>query len=198
MEPVALGFRMHSGWGVLVAVSGDADSPAIVYRRRIVVTDPAKPGGNQPYHYAAELPPEKAEQHIAKCGASSESMAQETIQQVSAELSRGNYCVASAAVLMAAGRRLPSLPKILASHPLIHTAEGEFFRKCVISACEKLKIPVTEIREREVEERAKSVHGKKAPQILRKIAAIGGSIGPPWTADHKAATLAALLTLKSG
>jgi len=188
---------MHSGWGVLVAVSGDPDSLVVVDRRRIVVMDPATPGGKQPYHYAAELSPEKAEQHIAKCAALSESFAEQAIKQVGAELSDRNYRVASAAVLMAAGRSLPPLPRILAAHPLIHTAEGEFFRQSVISACERLKIPVTQIREREVEERAKSAHGKKAAQILRAIAAMGGSIGPPWTADHKAATLAALLTLES-
>src|SRR5215472_4501311 len=134
MKPVALGFRMHSGWGVLVAVSGDPDSLVVVDRRRIVVMDPATPGGKQPYHYAAELSPEKAEQHIAKCGALSESMAQEAINQVLAQLNERNYRVKSAAVLMAAGRSLPSLPQILGSHPLIHTAEGEFFRKCVVSA----------------------------------------------------------------
>lgn len=197
MKPVALGFRMHSGWGVLVAISGDADSPAVVDRRRIVVIDSAMPGGKQPYHYAAELSPEKSEQHIAKCGALAERMAREAIKQVSAELSARNCRVTSAAVLMAAGRSLPSLPQILAAHPLIHTAEGEFFRKSVIDACQSLRIPVTQIREREVEEHAKSAHGKNTAQILRKIAAIGGPIGAPWTADHKAATLAALLALES-
>ena len=188
---------MHSGWGVLVAVSGDPDSLVVVDRRRIVVMDPATPGGKQPYHYAAELSPEKAEEHIAKCAALSETMAKQATKQVLAELSEHSYRVASAAMLMAAGRSLPSLPQILASHPLIHTAEGEFFRKSVISACKALKLPVTEIREREIEERTKSAHGKKAAQILRAIAAMGGSIGPPWTADHKAATLAALLTMES-
>ena len=96
---------------------------------------------------------------------------------------------------MAAGRSLPSLLEILASHPLIHTAEGEFFRKSVISACERLTLPVTQIRERELEERAQLVFGKKAALVSRRIAAMGKSIGPPWTADHKSAALAALLTL---
>jgi len=200
MKPAALGFRMHSGWGVVVAVSREADSLAVVDRRRIVVMDPGVPGGNQPYHHAANLysakpSAGKAEQHIAKCGALSVSMAQEAIQQVLAELSESEYRVASAAVLTAAGRSLPSLPEILASHPLIHTAEGEFFRKVVIQACEKLNIPVTRIRERDLEERAKLHLGKKAPEVSRKIAGAGTAIGPPWTADHKAAALAAFLTL---
>lgn len=186
---------MHSGWGVLVAVSGDADSVAVVDRRRIVVIDPAAPGGKQPYHYAAGLSPEKAEQHIARCRVLSESLAQEAIKQASAELSERKYRVTSSAVVMAAGRSLPSLPQILAAHPLIHTAEGEFFRKSVINACQSLSIPVTQIRERELEERAQSACGKKSALVSRRISTMGKSIGPPWTADHKAATLAALLTL---
>lgn len=196
MKPAALGFRMHSGWGVLVAVSGDADSVAVIDRRSIVVMDPALPGGKQPYHYAADLSLETAEQHIAECRALSENTAREAIKQALAELSGRNYQVASAAILMAAGRSLPSLPGILASHPLIHTAEGEFFRTSAINACERLKIPVTPIRERDLEERAQSAFGKKAALVLRRISAMGKSIGPPWTADHKAAALAALLTLE--
>jgi hypothetical protein len=44
MKRAALGVRMHSGWGVLVAVSGDADSVEVMDRRRIVATDPRIPG----------------------------------------------------------------------------------------------------------------------------------------------------------
>lgn len=122
-------------------------------------------------------------------------MAQEALKQALADLGEGEYRVTSAAVLMAAGRSLPSLPDILASHPLIHTAEGEFFRKLAIDACRKLKIPVAQIREKELDEQAKSALGKKAALVWRRISTMGASIGPPWTADHKAAALAALLTL---
>jgi len=55
MKRAALGVRMHSGWGVLVAVSGDAHSVEVLDRRRIVTTDPSIPGAKQPYHYAAGL-----------------------------------------------------------------------------------------------------------------------------------------------
>lgn len=198
MESVALGFRMHSGWGVLVAVSGTADSVAVIDRRRIVVTDPSAAGGNQPYHYAANLPPEKCEAFIATCRERAERMALTAITQTLRELQQRKYQVTSAAVLMASGRALPSLPQILAAHPLIHTAEGEFFRKAVIVACGKLEIPAAPVRERELEQLAKSAYGRKAPSVSRKISTVGDSIGPPWTADHKAAAWAALLTLKNG
>ena len=42
MKPAALGVQMHSGWGVLVAVS--ADPVEMLARRRIVSADPEIPG----------------------------------------------------------------------------------------------------------------------------------------------------------
>jgi hypothetical protein len=37
--------------------------------------------------------------------------------------------------------------------------------------------------------------GKVAPKMLRRIATLGRSIGPPWTTDQKTAAIAALLIL---
>jgi hypothetical protein len=195
MKRAALGFRMHSGWGVLVAVSGDANSVEVIDRRRIVITDPGMPGTNQPYHHAARLASQEAESHISNCADVSERLSVAAIKQVVRELNRRQYRIVGSAVLLASGRPLPSLAKILASHPLIHTAEGEFFRNSIRSACGRLKISVEAIRERELEERAQAAFGNLASRVERKIASQGSSIGPPWTKDHKAAALAALIEL---
>jgi len=96
---------------------------------------------------------------------------------------------------MASGRKLPSLAEILASHAFIHAAEGEFFRSIVHKACEDLGIAVTRLRERELEQRAKEVLGKKATQVKQRISVFGKRLGPPWTQDEKIAALAATLIL---
>ena len=129
MKPVALGFRMHSGWGVLVAVSRYVDSVQVVARKRILVMNSEVPGGNQPYHYAAELLSQgmglaECEKYIATCRTVCESMVLSTLVDTLQELKKREYRLAAAAVLMAADRTLPSLADILASHPLLHTAEG--------------------------------------------------------------------------
>jgi hypothetical protein len=196
MGTAAFGFRMHSGWGVLVAVSGDDTRPQILFRGRIVVTDLSAPGGKQPYHYAATLPSQESEQHVSNAFTQSAKLALAAIRDALDELERQKHRVVASAVLMAAGRSLPPLPKVLSSHPLIHTAEGEFFRKVVINACNELKLPVTQIRERELDQQAKSAFGRQASELSRKISGMGAELGPPWTSDHKAAMLAALLTLK--
>src|SRR5712692_1017752 len=197
MKRAALGIRMHSGWGVLVAVSGDANSAEIeiIDRRRIVTTDPSIPGANQPYHYAASLGLPESETYLANCAAVSERLALAAVGEVVRELDGRHYRIVGSAVLLASGRPLPSLAKILASHPLIHTAEGEFFRHAVSKACEVLKISVTAIRERELDERAKAAFGNAANRVQRRISSLGTSIGPPWTKDHKTAALAASMIL---
>jgi hypothetical protein len=41
----------------------------------------------------------------------------------------------------------------------------------------------------------KTAFGNAASRLQRRIATAGHAIGPPWTRDHKAAALAALLVL---
>jgi hypothetical protein len=195
MKRAALGFSMHSGWGVLVAVSGEPASLDLLDRRRIVTTDPRLPGASQPYHHAATLELPGAEQYLARCAAVSQQLASAAIDAVAGQLHARGFRIAGSAVLLASGRPLPPLAGILASHPLIHTAEGEFFRNTVRQACEHSKIPVTAIRERDLEERAKSEFGNAAARLQRAILALGRLAGPPWTRDHKTAALAAALIL---
>jgi hypothetical protein len=96
-------------------------------------------------------------------------------------------------MLLASGRALPSLQKILASHALIHTAEGEFFRNIVCEACETCHIPVMGIRERELNERANTTFGNRAPSVRQHISGLRKTVGSPWTQDEKTAALAALI-----
>jgi hypothetical protein len=198
MKRAALGIRMHSGWGVLVAVSGDAGAVEVMDRRRIVTMDPKIAGAKQPYHHAANLELPESERHVANCAAATERLALAAIGEVVRELARRHYRIVGSAVLLASGRALPPLARILASHPLIHTAEGEFFRNAARKACEHLKIPVTAIRERELDERAKAAFGNAASRVQRKISNLGKTIGPPWTKDHKSAALAAFMILARG
>ena len=188
---------MHSGWGVLVAVSGDADSLEVLERRRIVTADPTIAGAKQPYHFAEGLGLREAERYLADCAAVSERLALEAMKEVVGNLEGRQSTTAGCAVLLASGRGLPSLPEILASHALIHTAEGEFFRDAVRNACRRLEISVTAIKERDLGDRATTVFGNKASQVQRRISSLRGSFGPPWTKDHKTAALAAAIILAS-
>jgi hypothetical protein len=197
MKRAAFGIQMHSGWGVLVAVSGTPREIEILARRRIVTADPEMPGAIQPYHYAVNLKLPESDKHLAKCAAASTRLAVAAIADLVKELDARHFHIVGSAVLLASGRSLPPLEKILASHPLIHTAEGEFFRHTVSQACEDLKISVTAIRQRDLDEKAKAAFGNAAGRVQGSIASLGKTIGPPWTKDHKTAALAAALILSS-
>lgn len=101
----------------------------------------------------------------------------------------------SAAILLSSARPLPDLEEILASHALIHTAEGEFFRQAFRSAFEKLRIHVKGIRARDLDDSAVQAFGKAAPAIQKRINGMGRSLGAPWTKDEKTAALAAAIVL---
>ena len=193
MKNAAFGIRMHSGWGVLVCISGNVSAPEIVDRRRIVVVEPTMEGGKQPYHFAETLPLEVAERHLQKCAAVSERLALQATREMLDAVTVRNYRVVGCAMLLASGRALPALPNILASHALVHTAEGEFFRKVAREACERCGIPVVGFRERELDERANATFGKAAAGVRQRISDLRSTVGSPWTEDEKTATLAGLM-----
>jgi hypothetical protein len=196
MKRAAIGVRVHSGWGALVAVAGDPPEIEIIDRRRVAVIDPKMPGAKQPYHFVRECDVPQAREHLAQCAKLAVKLACESIRSILGELHGIGYRVEVSAILLASGRALPPLAEILASHPMLHTAEGEFFRQAFRSACEKLDVPVAGIRERELDERASAALGKAAVHQRRRIAEAGKAIGPPWTSDQKLAALAAVVALR--
>ncbi len=192
-----MGIRPHSGWGALVLVAGKPGAVDVIDRRRIVITAPHTKGAEQPYHFSQGLKLSDAQTYLAERAAESEQLAFDALRQMVLEAHRRHQVVHSCAVLLAAGRSLPPLEKILASHLLVHTAEGEFFRQAFRRAGDRLKMQVTGIRERDLEEHARAAFGNQANSLTREIAGLGRSLGSPWTADQKNACLAALLVLNS-
>src|SRR5215472_10609046 len=195
MGTCAIGIRVHSGWGALVAVSGDANNLQVIDRRRVDIIDGDAPGSFQPYRFAQDLDLAAAERHIAKSAAASSRLATAALREAVDQLRDRGFRTTAAAILLSSARALPELKMILASHPMIHTAEGEFFRQAFREACTALKIPVSGIRERDLEEEAKAALGKRAVTVKNEIAGMGKIVGAPWTSDHKSAALAAALLL---
>jgi hypothetical protein len=187
---------MHSGWGALVAVANNAGTVEVLDRRRIKVTIPEMPGAIQPYHFAKNLSFADAEQFLADCFATSQRIAADALREVAGQLRERHYRVSGTAILLASGRPLPPLAKILASHAAIHAAEGEFFRHAFSRACKDLNISVSGFRERNLKASARKTFGPAAARIQKQVSILSRSLGPPWTADQKAAALAALLVLR--
>jgi hypothetical protein len=195
MKSAAIGLRIHSGWGALVAVAGENGAQEIIDRRKIIVIDPKAAGVAQPYHFVEEMELRAAERHLARCASDSKRLAVEALREVSVQLRDRGFTLARAAILLSSARPLPDLDEILGSHALIHAAEGEFFRHAFRQALERLEIPVTGIRERDLDDHARKTFGKNATEVHKRIDGMGRLLGPPWTEDEKTAALAAAIVL---
>lgn len=194
----ALGFRVHSGWAALVVVTGPPREPTVTERRRIEIADPAIPGSKQPYHAAEGWPLEKAEKYLNRCIGRTKQLARGAVSAVVADLETKGHEVVGGGILAASGRPLPPLQQTLASHALIHTAEGELFRNALIEACEHCKLTVTKVSERELFARGATELGISAEALREHVSQLGRPLGPPWTQDEKHATLTAWIVLSAG
>jgi hypothetical protein len=195
MKRAAIGVRTHSGWGAIVVVTNSAGVVEVIDRRRIAIAIPGSPGANQPYHFAENLELPEAESFLGNRFATAQELASADLRGLLGELHGRHYRVVGSAVLLASGRALPPLSKILGSHALIHAAEGEFFREAVWRGCESLGLAVTGFRERDLDERVRAAFGAAATRVGQQVSTLGRLMGPPWTKDQKTAALAALVVL---
>jgi hypothetical protein len=195
MRAAAIGFRAHSGWAVAVVVGGSIGAPEVLRRARIEMVNGRSPGGKQPYHAATEMEFGAAEKLINGAIDSANRMASTALVELSAELRAGNVKVATGLILTGSGRELADLKSILSSHPAIHTAEGEMFRAALSYACRSCGLQATRICEREIMGVAANRLKLTERQLAARLIEMGRSVGRPWTADEKLATLAAWLGL---
>jgi hypothetical protein len=192
-----LGFRAHSGWAALVVVAGSAGAPVVIERRRVETAAPRMKGSLQPYHAAKEMKLAEAEAFLARCAAATRQMAETAVREAMADLASKGHTVTRACVLLSSGRSLPGLAATLRSHPMIHTAEGHFFRDAVKTACESRGLQVLGVKEKELILQAAATLGVSADDLQRRAAELGKSIGPPWTQDEKLCAIAGWLALSS-
>ena len=193
--PAVLGFSPHSGWAALVVVAGNPSRPDVVDRRRIEMADPKVPGSKQPYHEAEGLELGEARHLLKRHADRAEALAYDALRAVVGELRAGGHVARGAVILQSSGRSGLALEAILASHALIHTADGDHFRHALATACSRLGLEAVRLRERELPDYAATVL-RRAPDRLREsVLAFGRPLGPPWGADQKSAALAAWVVL---
>ena len=183
---VAFGLKAHSGWAVLVAIGKQRDELAVLDRRRIELVDDL--WARQPYH-AAEGLERQAARDLVKRGVdiANRLALSEMKAAIKRERDRKNE-VAGCAVVV--GTPMPdwNTDEILAVHFRMHKAEGILFQNALVRASEKCKLNTLPVLEKELMAQASS-------QVVKQIAALGKSVGPPWGKDQKDAALVALMAL---
>ena len=191
MKPAALGFRVHSGWTALIALALEKNQPIILARQRPHLVATFSYTFRQPYHTAEKMDLAEAQTFLDQQRKGSRKLALEAIRSAQSEAAQQGFEITRAALLLASGRPLPELPKILASHSIIHTADGEFFREALLHACTRANLPVSKIKDRELLATASKSLRRNPAALTRFINDLGKPLGSPWTQDEKFATLAA-------
>ncbi len=197
MKSAALGFRAHSGWTAVVALCVTKGVPSVLVRQRLHLVETFTYRFRQPYHTAERMPADEAQAFIARAETEAQLLSSRAIHELKGSLLAQGYELKRCGLLLASGRTLPPLPQILASHALIHTADGELFRRAILDASAHNGLASSTIKEREILSEASRVLRIKPSDITRRIAELGKPLGPPWSQDEKLASLVAWLALAS-
>jgi len=195
MKQAAVGFRVHSGWTALVAVSLDQGAPFVLARQRVHLVETFSYKFRQPYHTAEKMSLEKAQEFVSEAVSEARRLAYQALRAIRSDLDKEGYELNRCGLLLASGKALPSLDKIVQSHALIHTAEGELFREAVRHSCARCDVQLLCRKERDILDLGVESLGAPRDKLLRQLTELGRAVGSPWTQDEKFAALAAWLAL---
>lgn len=180
-EELAIGVSDHSGWAIVVVAAGAPAQPRVIDRRRVELCPDELP--RQVFHAAAELPLPQGEALVAKVTAAARACAARALTTLLDDLSEHAARIAGIAV-RASSRDVPGeLAAILASHALLHAAEGQLYQEAVAEAADDLGLRVQRFTR------------QGAPRPSAAIESLGKALGAPWRKDHKDACAAALSML---
>ena len=135
------------------------------------------------YHDAELMPRSKADAWVREA---TRAATKQTAQSVRALVKEIDADVTQAAVVGKTLELPGPLEKILASHTLLHTAEGVLYRGAIADALHKAKIAV-------VARPARRAHRRSQPALDGF-----GKVAPPFRREHKDAALAALSLVRGG
>jgi hypothetical protein len=190
-----LGFAPHSGWAAVVVIGGTAARPLVLARERLELADPNLSRSKQPYHAIEGLPLKEADARLALMKAASARLAASGIRTLAHTARAAGLDLLGAGILDSSGRGGAPLEAILASHALIHTADGNHFREALEAGCAAQGLAVCRIRQRDLAEQASRELKRAAEELRATVAQLGREVGAPWGADQKGAALLAWLLL---
>lgn len=191
---VVFGLKAHSGWAALVALGNNGRGFTVVARSRLELVE--EEWAKQPYHAAEELEPKEARDVVKRGIDAAHRIARRELKAaLKHERDLGNQVVACAVLV---GSPMPewSVEQILAVHFRMHQAEGVLFRDALMAATKANELKLVTLPEKTLLQEAEQSLHTPASDLLKTVAALGKSAGPPWGKDQKDAALAALVAFE--
>src|SRR4030095_4060399 len=191
-EAVFIGLRAKTARAIAVVLAGPVDSPRVVRRVEVVLSDPAVPATSEPYHEVMELPWERATVAVRKTAKRIEAIASKALSKLVQDAQRQGFAVRAVGIV-GAGKR--NLEKIGSTHIRAHAAEGVLFREVLEVAAAANNLRSRTFDQRSVEETATTELQLPVEKLKAALGEMGRKAGSPWGADEKAAAIAAWLGL---
>jgi hypothetical protein len=194
---IALGLKAHSGWAALVALGTRDGELHVVDRRRLALAEEADAQwAKQPYHAAEGLSLDQARKVVQRGVAAARRLAIHEMRAAIKRARKAKHEIVACAVLVAAPMPPWSVEEILAVHFRMHQAEGLLFRDALARATDACGLKLVAILEKLLPDQAEWALATSASALMKRIATLGKTAGPPWGRDQKDAALAAMIALQ--
>ena len=189
----AFGFKAHSGWAALVVLGTRDGDLQVLERSRVELVE--EEWAKQPYHAAEELKLAEAREVVKRGIDAATRIALREMRSALKRSRESGFEVRDCGLLV--GSPMPdwSVDEILAVHFRMHKAEGVLFREALADAAEGCDLKLVAIPEKSLLEHAETALKTSASSLSPQVAALGKSVGAPWSKDQKEATLAAMIAL---
>ena len=187
-----IGLRAKTGRAIVVIVAGTEASVRAVRRDEIILGTQTTPKLFQPYHAVISLPWDDAIVAVRESEQAIAAAATRRLESLLIDLRAQDLEPACVAVVGAPDRKLASIGN---PHIRAHAAEGVLFRQVWQLAARAVGVPSLAFAEKGIESTATTRLGVDVETLRARIAEFGQSVGRPWRADEKAATMAAWMGL---
>ena len=191
----ALGCRAHTGWAALVVVAGGVARPEVVVRGRAELGDPGGRVRRNVYHAARALEPAEAADLVEAAEGIAAEQAAAAFERTLRETTDEGAVVRSCAVVVGTFAGEARLESILASHALVHAAEGRLYQGALLQSAESRGLDTIAIPKGSIWEQGEAALGVAEDELRHRIDQLRREVGPPWAQDQKLAALAAWIAL---
>jgi hypothetical protein len=191
--PASLGFRVKSGWAMVVLLAGPESSPTLLRCERALLSDPNVPATIQPYHATLKLSGADGKAELRRLVKLVAMAAKRSIKDLFKQTTNAGYEVQSAAIVVGS---LVDPATLHNEHIRAHGLEGQLFRSVLEDAFQAHGIAFTVFLEKSAYITAAEHFRITEAAAKRTIAQLGESHQGPWRAEEKMAALAAWVALK--
>ena len=191
MNEGALGFRVKSGWAMVVLLSASSP-PRVIDRRRVDLSDPAVPDSAQPFHAGLDLPKAAGAKAVARLVRCVERSSERAIAELIKHYRDDGHRIVGAGIVVGSTVDPQTIPN---DHIRAHAEEGRLFRVVIENALKLSRLKHSVTREKDLIGEGREILGIAEPRLRAELTKMGKAVQGSWRAEEKAATLAALMTL---